>query len=101
MFGTFLGNNQSAQKIREEDFWEICPQSVSCFFLQNILQKYENCFGQEDIIDSLRDLFERMLWVISCQICVWHNFGGHVSKGGFTNSSRRYVSQVARAIPGA
>ena len=44
MFGTFLGNNQPAQKIREEDFWEICPQSVSLFFLQNILQKVWELF---------------------------------------------------------
>ena len=47
----------------------------SCFFSKTSYKKYEklrNCFGPCCIIDSLRDLFERMLWVISCQICVWH-----------------------------
>ena len=35
-----------------------------------------------------------MFWVISCQICVWHHFGGHVAKDVFTNSLGRYISQV-------
>ena len=51
--------------------------------------------------DLLRDMFERMFWVISCQMCVWHNFGVHISKDVFTSSLRRYISQVVRTIPGA
>ena len=51
MFGTFLGNNQPAQKIREEDFWEIyVPEVFRVFFSKTSYKKYGNCFGQEDII---------------------------------------------------
>ena len=32
IFGEFLGTNQPAQKISEEKFWEIRPQSVLVFF---------------------------------------------------------------------
>ena len=77
---------------------------VFLFFLQNFLQKVcETVLDRKILSDLLRDMFERMFWVIrvSRQICAWHNFGGLVSKDVFTNSSRRYISQVARTIPGA
>ena len=73
-------------------------------FLQNILQKVREIVLDRNVLsDLLKDMLERMFWVIlvSCQICVRHNFGGLVSKDVFTNSSRRYISQVARTIPGA
>ena len=82
MFETFLGTNLPALKIPEEDFWEICPQSVSCvFFSKTPYEKvWEIVLDRKVLSDLLRDMFERMFWVISCQICVWHNFGGHVSQ---------------------
>ena len=75
----------------------------SCFFSKTSYKKYEklwNCFGPYYIIDSLRDLFERMLRVISCHTCVWHNFGNHVSKDVVTNSPEKCISQVVRTILG-
>ena len=74
-----------------------------CVFSKTSYEKKEIVLDRKILSDLLSDMFERMFWVIlvSRQICVWHNFGGLVSKDVFTNSSRRYISQVARTIPGA
>ena len=106
MFGTFLGTNQltnQPKRFLRKISGRYVPR-VFLLFLQNILQKVREIVLDRKILsDLLRDMLERMFWVIlvSCQICVWHNFGGLVSKDVFTNSSRRYISQVARTIPEA
>ena len=77
------------------------PKCFAFFSPKHLTKSMRIVLDRKILSDLLKDMFERMFWAISCQICVCHNFGGHVSKGGFTNSSRRYISQVARAIPGA
>ena len=80
MFGTFLGTNQltnQPKRFLRKISGRYVPR-VFLLFLQNILQKVREIVLDRKILsDLLRDMLERMFWVIlvSCQICVWHILG--------------------------
>ena len=82
MFGTFLGTNQltnQPKRFLRKISGKYVPR-VFLLFLQNILQKVREIVLDRKILsDLLRDMLERMFWVIlvSCQICVWHNCEDH------------------------
>ena len=97
IFGNYNQLTNQPKRFLRKMSGRYVPKVFRAFFSKTSYKKYENRYYQICWRICLNECFGRYLVKYVCGII----FGGHVSKGGFTNSSRRYISQVARAIPGA